>query len=336
MFAAIAVALLAGMIRQDPVISSLGVRIQTSGDVFAGSSGDLGVFDSFVAPPYSTYLGDDNVWFDIGPRAWKLNGTRRWQTRSGFPAGSTVTVNIDLNDDTGDEDGTTGPNPVLHVSDIARFRLVKQGIGGYTNAPDNVGELLGIQPGPAGLMAFFQNAAKVQSYTLGRASAVLGTASSRVKQLSDQVARETQREQALETRRNGLVERIHFLQARVTDSHVKLATLPLHIQVGVHIYQPKVTRKILGNKITIPLGPPIPIPDFGPNPAIDLLNKAIGVDSQEIPLKQAAVDQLNAQIQQATLGLADLNTALTAASQGMSAAQKTLEAAQAVTDEIFC
>jgi hypothetical protein len=310
MIALLAIACSMRVLQQDPVVSSLSVQIQTSSDVFAGSSGDLGVFDSFVPSPYSVYLGDDNVWFDVGPRAWKLNGTRKWQSRGGFPAGSTIAINIDLNDDTGDEDGTTGPIPTLHVSDMARFRLVKQGIGGFTNAPDNVGELLGLQPGPAGLIAFYQKSATVQTYALNRASAALGAASSKVKQLADDVARETQREQSLEAQRNGLLARIHFLQARITDSHITLAKLPGHIKIGVHVYQPKITKKIFGKTITVPLGPPILVPDFGPNPVIGAVNRLIGVDTQEISAKQVLVNQLDTQIQQATLGLVDLRQTL--------------------------
>jgi hypothetical protein len=85
-------------------IRTLALRITTSTDLLGGTSNE--------------------IWFDIGPRAWKLPGS--------FPRGETRTIDLDL----------AAPREVgLVVGDIVLLRLEKKGINGWTNAPDSLFDL---------------------------------------------------------------------------------------------------------------------------------------------------------------------------------------------------
>jgi hypothetical protein len=128
---------------RDTNVTTLDLRVSTADSLFGGT--------------------DRDVWLDIGPKAWRLDGS--------FPRNTTRTISISVND-VADGSSLT-PSPVsLQVGDLRFVRVEKKGIGlidvpdipgqpelreiknsgfakkigGITNAPDSVEELL--LPGP--------------------------------------------------------------------------------------------------------------------------------------------------------------------------------------------
>jgi hypothetical protein len=124
-------------LQADEAITTLAVRIATSGGIFTGTSRD--------------------VWLDLGPKAWKLGG--------GFEGGSVRLINLPPSS-VGPDAGVSGPDVPLTLADIKFVRVEKKGIGledlppaspemaavrassiahnigGLTNAPDSVEEVL--------------------------------------------------------------------------------------------------------------------------------------------------------------------------------------------------
>ena len=102
-------------------IDSIQVRIETGTGLFSADS--------------------DDVWLDIGPRAWKIGDS--------FGSGSTVTTLLSAADiDNAYFKPTVSGK--LRVKDIAYIRLEKKGICGLTGAPDSTLDLLfpgGATPG---------------------------------------------------------------------------------------------------------------------------------------------------------------------------------------------
>jgi hypothetical protein len=98
----------AGQFSPDEVISSLQVKFDTDSGIFAGTT--------------------DDVWLDLGPRAWKVG--------SDFPAGSSKSFNVTVNNDY--FSAPNGPPSPLRVRDIGYVRIEKKGICGITDAPDSL------------------------------------------------------------------------------------------------------------------------------------------------------------------------------------------------------
>jgi hypothetical protein len=105
------------------------------------------------------FAGTDNeVWFDIGPMAWKLDG--------GFSKGSTRTIDLDV---------TRPATDPLYVDDIVEARLEKKGIHGWTDAPDSVIDPL-LPSGKisqADLVAVYQKQVNVARCGVDQASSAL-------------------------------------------------------------------------------------------------------------------------------------------------------------------
>jgi hypothetical protein len=99
----------------DP-IRSLAVRVVTSDSLFSGTERD--------------------VWIDIGPKAWKLEGT--------FPRGSTRTVPLPVNNVAANSGLTPGEVPIFW-NDVKFVRLEKKGIS-LADLPPLTPELIALQP----------------------------------------------------------------------------------------------------------------------------------------------------------------------------------------------
>lgn len=93
---------------QGEQIKTLAVRIATSDALFSDTH--------------------DDVWLDIGPKAWKIGDQ--------FERGTTRTIYIDISKSLADQDQ---PSLVpLFTNDIAYVRIEKKGICGLTDAPDSI------------------------------------------------------------------------------------------------------------------------------------------------------------------------------------------------------
>ena len=106
----------------------------------------------------------DDVWLDVGPRAWKLG--------SDFPTGSTRMFQIDVNHA---DPAIDIPELVpLTVGDITQVRIDKKGLCGLTNAPDSLAALaLPSVPKPADLVDVAQKQVALMQYALDREKAAL-------------------------------------------------------------------------------------------------------------------------------------------------------------------
>ena len=154
----------------DEAIQSLGFTITTADSLCAGT--------------------DDDVWIDVGPKAWKLQG--------GFTRNSTRTVTI-VPSNIADGSGLSPSEVPLFVRDIKFVRLEKKGIGmtdlppltpeliamrqsgfaqkigGLTNAPDSLPEIL--VPGgltPQRLLGDAGATLATAQLALGQAQSVIG------------------------------------------------------------------------------------------------------------------------------------------------------------------
>src|SRR5579884_1932308 len=102
-----------GSFSPDEIIDSIQVSIETNGGIFSGDT--------------------DDVWLDIGPRAWKIGDN--------FGAGTTITTALSAADINNSYFQLSGAGK-LRVKDIAYIRLEKKGICGLTDAPDSLLDLL--------------------------------------------------------------------------------------------------------------------------------------------------------------------------------------------------
>jgi hypothetical protein len=129
----------------DQPIRSLAVRITTSNDLLSGTN--------------------DDVWLDIGPKAWKIGDD--------FDRGTTKTIAIDL---IGKDDNLDIPAVVpLYVRDISQVRLEKKGLCGLTDAPDSVASaLLPPLPTPANTIAALKQQVAYAQYALDQQQTLVG------------------------------------------------------------------------------------------------------------------------------------------------------------------
>jgi hypothetical protein len=99
-----------GTFNPDEEISSIQVTVSTGTGLFSGTT--------------------DDVWFDLGPRAWKLGEQ--------FEEGSTKTFELSVYDPY--FEGAGGGK--LRIRDLIYARIEKKGICGLTNAPDSLLDLV--------------------------------------------------------------------------------------------------------------------------------------------------------------------------------------------------
>ena len=121
----------------DAPLTSLAIRISTNNDLLSGTN--------------------DDVWLDVGPKAWKIGND--------FDRGTTKTIVIDL---TSQDQGIDIPSVVpLLVRDISELRLEKKGLCGLTDAPDSVASaLLPPLPTPASMIAELKQQVTYAQYGL--------------------------------------------------------------------------------------------------------------------------------------------------------------------------
>ena len=125
-------------------LKSLAVVITTSSDPFSGTS--------------------DDVWLDIGARAWKVGND--------FPGGTSRIFQIDL--DTPDPAIDIPKLVPLSLEDITQVRIDKKGLCGMTNAPDSIASmLLPSVPKPQDLLEAAQKQVALTQYALERQQAAL-------------------------------------------------------------------------------------------------------------------------------------------------------------------
>jgi hypothetical protein len=98
-----------GTFNPDEEINSIQVTVVTGTGLFSGTT--------------------DDVWFDLGPRAWKLGEK--------FEEGSTKNFGLNVYDPYFEGAG----NGRLRIRDLIYARLEKKGICGLTNAPDSLLDL---------------------------------------------------------------------------------------------------------------------------------------------------------------------------------------------------
>jgi hypothetical protein len=183
----------------DP-IKSLAVRLTTSGDLLSGTN--------------------DDVWLDIGPKAWKIG--------SDFDKGSTRTISIDL---TTRDDNVDVPSVVpLYVRDITRVRLEKKGLCGLTDAPDSVaGLVLPAIPTPAETIAALKQQVVLAQYALDQQQAALDL---QQKLLDQQVQAISIAQQTISSAENELATipgQIANIQNQLTSLQKQLLQTPANV-----------------------------------------------------------------------------------------------------------
>jgi hypothetical protein len=105
-------------------------------------------------PPIGGVIGQsDDVWIDLGPRAWRLG--HYW------PACKEIPKDLDLA-------GLT-----LFEEDLTQVRLEKKGVLSFTNAPDSFYYGLGYMPSVAQAVSMPRKALGEQEYAVSLARGVL-------------------------------------------------------------------------------------------------------------------------------------------------------------------
>jgi hypothetical protein len=156
----------------DDPIRSLAVRLTTSGDLLSGTN--------------------DDVWLDIGPKAWKISDD--------FDKGTTTMIVVDF---AGKDDNIDIPAVVpLYVRDINQVRIEKKGLCGLTDAPDSVaGALVPGIPTPANMIAALKQQVALAQYALDQQQALVDIQN---KLLDQQVQLITNAQQTIATAENEL------------------------------------------------------------------------------------------------------------------------------------
>lgn len=175
-------------------IRTLSITIVTSNDWFAGT--------------------DNEVWFDIGPMAWKLDGD--------FPRGSTRTIQLDV---------SRPPTDPLYVDDIVEVRLEKKGIHGWTDAPDSyIDPLLpSTKISPSDLVAVYQKQVEVARYGANQAASALTAVNHVIDEQDKAIAAANQVLNQAEDAIKTIPGTIANLNNRIVDTQVHLANTAQHI-----------------------------------------------------------------------------------------------------------
>jgi hypothetical protein len=175
-------------------IKKLSITVVTSDDWFAGT--------------------DNEVWFDIGTMAWKLEG--------GFSKGSTRTIELDV---------TRPATDPLYVDDIVEARLEKKGIHGWTDAPDSVIDPL-LPSGkisPADLVAVYQKQVNVARYGVDQASSALLSVNHIIDEQDKAILAANQVLSQAEDAIKTAPATIATLNNRIVDTQVHLVNTAQHI-----------------------------------------------------------------------------------------------------------
>jgi hypothetical protein len=175
-------------------IKTLTITVTTSNDWFAGT--------------------DNQVWFDIGPMAWQLDGS--------FPRGSTRTLSLVLTRD------ATDP---LYVDDLVEIRLEKKGINGWTDAPDSLIDPL-LPSGkisPSDIVAVYQKQVAVAQYATSQAAAALTAVNSVIDQEDRVIQSANQVLNTAEGVARGVPTEIANVSNQIVDAQAHLATTAQHI-----------------------------------------------------------------------------------------------------------
>jgi hypothetical protein len=142
---AIPVPTVSGSLLPDDEIDSIQVQFDTGSGIFSGDT--------------------DDVWLDIGPRAWKVGDS--------FDAGTIKTVTLSSGNINDAYFELSAPGK-LRVRDIAYIRIEKKGICGLTDAPDSLLDL--VFPGgatPANLLPSARAEIEKAQTELARVSSLL-------------------------------------------------------------------------------------------------------------------------------------------------------------------
>lgn len=175
-------------------IRTLSITIATSDDWFAGT--------------------DNEVWFDVGPMAWKLEGD--------FPRGSNRTIQLDV---------SRPPTDPLYVDDIVEARLEKKGINGWTDAPDSYIDPL-LPSGkisPSDLVAVYQKQLAVARYGADQAAAALAAVNRTLDQQDTAIRAANQILNGADATIRQIPTDIANINNRIVDTQVHLANTAQHI-----------------------------------------------------------------------------------------------------------
>jgi hypothetical protein len=198
-------------------IRTLSVTITTSNDWFAGT--------------------DNQVWFDIGPMAWQLQGS--------FPRGSTRTI--------GPLDLTRAATDPLYVDDIVEVRLEKKGINGWTDAPDSLIDPL-LPSGkisPTEIVGVYQKQVAVAQYGANQAAASLAALNGLIDQQEAVVQAANKALSNEEESARKIPADIASLNNRIIDAQAHLATTAQHI-IGKVPVPGICTRKVKFVRVAYP------------------------------------------------------------------------------------
>lgn len=184
----------------DDPIRTLAVRLTTSGDLLSGTN--------------------DDVWLDIGPKAWKIGDD--------FDKGTTTTIVVDF---AGKDDNIDIPAVVpLYVRDITQVRLEKKGLCGLTDAPDSVaGALVPGIPTPANMIAALKQQVALAQYALDQQQALVDIQN---KLLDQQVQLITNAQQTIVTAENELANipgQIASIDNQFVDVQKRILQTPAQI-----------------------------------------------------------------------------------------------------------
>ena len=234
-------------------IRTLAVRITTSEGLFAGL-GDLPDIPTIPGIPRLPLAGNliaksDNVWVDLGPRAWELGHN--------FPAGQTITRSLDIS------------GPPMFLEDIIHVRLEKKGVLGFCNTPDSFLYGLGSIPSIADMIGLLRKQVQEQQYAITLLQGALGNKDQALKAVTAQYS--------------AIASAITDLNGRLAELAKKINSLPdlqrqLDDAVNTLAHTPgKILKNLPIPKIHTPLGditPLGPIPTIAvDNPLIDALTK---------------------------------------------------------------
>jgi hypothetical protein len=172
----------------DQPIRNLAVRITTSSDFLSGTN--------------------DDVWLDIGPKAWRI--------ADDFDKGTTKTVVIDLT--TPDSNLDIPAVIPLYVRDISEVRIEKKGLCGITDAPDSIaGAMLPNVPTLAGEIEALKKQVQYAQYALDQSQSLLDIQHRLMDQSAQQVVNA---EASLRTAEDELVN----LPGRIADLQNQVIT----------------------------------------------------------------------------------------------------------------
>jgi len=236
-------------------IKTLAVKVESAAGLL-GKLDDLPDFQEFPGlvglPPAGGMIGEsDDVWLDLGPRAWRLGHK--------FPAGQEVTIDLDVS------------GLQLSEEDITQVRLEKKGILGFTNAPDNFFYGEGYFPSLVSEVAMLRKAVQEAQYAVSQAQSFLPdkkTAQDAANEAYKDATKPVEVAQDVLDKAVAHVSNLQNLEKELSQVVTELPTLPLKIPNPA----PKVPVKIPTPLGDIDVDPLDWVSDIA-NPRIDQLKK---------------------------------------------------------------